>query len=157
MTCICSASCIIHMAHFDSSMIRIWCISILWIVHTRTWDMPCVTHAYCGGIARRFAPYWLSIHAFVSILCMKTALCVPRNSYAYDQDTMHIHVFSSSYGQSGPSMCILNTVAWHTPLNGTIFTRHLDTNGSLVFLMVLVRLEPQYQPRYGQYPRTTSI
>ena len=119
--------------------------------------MPYVAHAYCGGLARRFAPYWLSIHVFASLLCMKTALCLSMNSYTYDQDTMHIHVFSSSYEQPGPSMCVLNTMVCHTPQSGAIFTRYLDTNGSLVFLVVLVRFEASYQPRYGQYPRNTCI
>ena len=103
-----------------------------------------VKHAMCSPcilwwLARRFAPYWISVHVFSSILCMKTALCVSRNSYIYDQDTMHIHVFSSSYEQPGLSMCILNTMVWHTPLSGAIFTRYLDINCSLVFLVVLVR------------------
>ena len=101
----------------------------------------CQIHACCGGIARRFAPYWLSIHVFASILCMKTALCVSRNSYIHDQDTMYIHVFSSSYEQPGLSMCILNTMVWHMPLSGAIFTRYLDINCRLVFLVVLVRFE----------------
>jgi hypothetical protein len=103
-----------------------------------------VRHAICSPcilccLARRFAPYWPSIHAFANILCMKNALCVSRNSYIYDQDTMHILVFSSSYKQPGLSMCILNTMVWHKPLSGAIFTCYLDTNGSLIFLVVLVR------------------
>ena len=52
---------------------------------------------------------------------------------------MHIHVFSSSYEQPGPSICIRSTMVCHKPLSGTIFACYLDTNGSLVFFVVLVR------------------